>query len=34
MICPVCNNDVMAKKNRCERCGEDLTVYKKNVFAF
>lgn len=29
MICPVCGNDVAAKRNRCERCGEDLTIYRK-----
>ncbi|QHQ59542.1 tetratricopeptide repeat protein [Anaerocolumna sedimenticola] len=29
MICPVCGSDVAAKRNRCERCGEDLTIYRK-----
>ncbi|WOO38451.1 tetratricopeptide repeat protein [Anaerocolumna sp. AGMB13020] len=29
MICPVCNKSVQGKNNRCERCGEDLTVYAK-----
>ncbi len=29
MICPVCNKSVQGKNNRCERCGEDLTVYTK-----
>ena len=29
MICPACNKSIQGKNNRCERCGEDLTVYKK-----
>lgn len=29
MICPMCSSAVTTKKNRCERCGEDLTAYKK-----
>lgn len=29
MICPVCGGVVATKRNRCERCGEDLTIYKK-----
>ncbi len=29
MICPVCGNTVAAKRNRCEKCGEDLTIYRK-----
>ena len=29
MICPVCGSTVAAKRNRCERCGEDLTIYRK-----
>jgi tetratricopeptide (TPR) repeat protein len=31
MICPVCNSVVAAKKSRCERCGEDLTIYRKVI---
>lgn len=31
MICPVCNNILAMKRNRCERCGEDLTTYKKLI---
>lgn len=29
MNCPKCGNAVAVKKNRCERCGEDLTIYRK-----
>ncbi|SHO51917.1 tetratricopeptide repeat protein [Anaerocolumna xylanovorans] len=29
MICPACNKSIQGKNNRCECCGEDLTVYKK-----
>lgn len=29
MNCPKCGNAVAIKRNRCDRCGEDLTVYKK-----
>ncbi|MGB8453020.1 MAG: tetratricopeptide repeat protein [Anaerocolumna sp.] len=29
MICPVCGSAVAAKRNRCERCSEDLTIYRK-----
>ena len=29
MICPECSNVVATKRNRCDRCGEDLTTYKK-----
>lgn len=29
MICPVCNKTIQGKNNRCERCGEDLAVYRK-----
>lgn len=29
MICPGCNSVVAIKRNRCDRCGEDLTTYKK-----
>ncbi len=29
MICPVCKHEVPMKKNHCDKCGEDLTAYKK-----
>ncbi len=29
MICPECGSNVAAKRNRCERCGTDLTTFKK-----
>lgn len=29
MICPICKHEVPMKKNHCDQCGEDLTVYKK-----
>lgn len=29
MVCPNCGSNMSDKKKRCERCGEDLTVYKK-----
>ncbi len=29
MICPMCGNAVTAKRNRCEKCGEDLTIFRK-----
>lgn len=29
MICPACGNVVTTKRNRCDRCGEDLQIYKK-----
>ncbi len=29
MICPECSNVVAIKRNRCDRCGEDLITYKK-----
>jgi tetratricopeptide (TPR) repeat protein len=29
MICPECGSVVASKRNRCERCGTDLTTYKK-----
>lgn len=29
MICPVCKHEVPMKKNHCEKCGEDLTAFKK-----
>lgn len=33
MICPGCGNIVAMKKNRCEKCGEDLTTYKKVILS-
>lgn len=29
MICPVCKHEVPMKKNLCDKCGEDLTAFKK-----
>lgn len=29
MICPACGGVVTTKRKTCERCGEDLTIYKK-----
>jgi len=29
MVCPNCQSNVSDKKNRCERCGQDLTLYRK-----
>lgn len=29
MICPVCKSNISDKRNRCERCGTDVTIYKK-----
>ncbi|HWT26678.1 MAG TPA: tetratricopeptide repeat protein [Mobilitalea sp.] len=29
MICPNCGNNMSDKRKRCERCGTDLTLYKK-----
>ena len=29
MVCPNCQSNVSDKRNRCERCGHDLTIYKK-----
>ncbi|MFU0828182.1 MAG: TolA-binding protein [Lachnoclostridium sp.] len=29
MNCPKCGNVVAAKRSHCDRCGEDLTVYRK-----
>ncbi|MBB2181985.1 hypothetical protein H0486_03735 [Lachnospiraceae bacterium MD1] len=29
MICPNCGSNMSDKKKRCERCGTDLTIYKK-----
>ena len=31
MICPECGSVVATKRNRCERCGEDLIIYKKMI---
>lgn len=32
MNCPKCNTP-LSNKNRCDRCGEDVTIYKKIVIA-
>ena len=29
MICPNCGSNMSDKKKRCERCGSDMTIYKK-----
>lgn len=29
MICPNCGNNMSDKRKRCDRCGTDLTIYKK-----
>ena len=29
MVCPNCRGNVSDKRNRCDRCGQDLTLYKK-----
>jgi len=29
MICPNCKSDMSDKRKRCERCGTDLTLYRK-----
>lgn len=29
MICPNCGSNMSEKRKRCERCGEDLTLYRK-----
>lgn len=29
MICPNCGNNMSDKRKRCDRCGTDLTVYKR-----
>lgn len=29
MVCPNCQCNVSDKRNRCDRCGQDLTLYKK-----
>lgn len=31
MHCPKCNSDLSFKQKNCDRCGEDLTTYKKIV---
>lgn len=33
MHCPKCNSDLSFKQKNCDRCGEDLTIYKKIVSA-
>lgn len=33
MICPRCGSSVSIKKNKCDGCGEDITIYKKIVCA-
>lgn len=33
MKCPKCNSVLSLKSNRCERCGEDIQIYKKVVKA-
>lgn len=33
MHCPKCNSDLSFKQRNCDRCGEDLTTYKKIVSA-
>ena len=29
MICPNCGNNMSDKKKRCDRCGTDMTIYRK-----
>lgn len=29
MVCPNCGSNMSDKRKRCERCGNDLTIYKK-----
>lgn len=29
MVCPNCGSEMSDKKNRCDRCGQDLALYKK-----
>lgn len=29
MICPNCQGNISDKRSRCDRCGQDLTIYKK-----
>ncbi|SES64513.1 tetratricopeptide repeat protein [[Clostridium] polysaccharolyticum] len=31
MHCPKCNSDLSFKQKKCDRCGEDLTTYRKIV---
>jgi tetratricopeptide (TPR) repeat protein len=31
MICPNCGSNMSEKRKRCERCGVDLTIYKKVI---
>lgn len=33
MHCPKCNSNLSFKQRNCDRCGEDLTIYKKIVSA-
>lgn len=33
MHCPKCNSDLSFQQKKCDRCGEDLTIYKKIVSA-
>jgi tetratricopeptide (TPR) repeat protein len=33
MICPNCGSNMSDKRKRCERCGTDLTLYKKIILA-
>lgn len=33
MFCPNCNAPLSDRRNRCERCGEDVTSYKKVVMS-
>ena len=29
MVCPKCRSNVSDKRIRCDRCGQDLVLYKK-----
>ena len=29
MICPKCQGNISDKRSRCDRCGQDLTIYKR-----
>ena len=33
MICPKCQSNISDKRKRCDRCGADLTLYKKLFWA-
>lgn len=33
MICPKCQSNISDKRKRCDRCGTDLTLYKKIFWA-